>query len=86
MTESPVGGIPLFGFFRMVVIVLGAFILAIGALERFVGAGTLATTLWRFPGYQMIRENPGAAGVAGGAVILVAFVFPTGGLGVNDKR
>lgn len=74
------------GFMRMFVITVGAFILAMGALEKYVGAGTLETILWRFPGYETIRDNPGPAGMIGAVLIIVAFIFPTGAVGINDKR
>ncbi len=70
----------------MIVLLSGALILAIGALEKYVGAGELGSMLWRLPGYEMIRENPGGAGIAGAVLIIGALVIPTGGLGVNDKR
>ncbi len=70
----------------MIVLLSGALILAIGALEKYVGAGDHGSMLWRVPGYEMIRENPGAAGIAGVVLIIGALVFPTGGLGVNDNH
>lgn len=81
----PQGEPGVFGFVRMSIVVLGSLLLAIGALNEYVGYGALEEVFLRFPGYFHIRRNPGLAGMVGAVLIIAAFVFPSGGARVDDE-
>ncbi|MFQ5424001.1 MAG: hypothetical protein ACE5F9_08475 [Phycisphaerae bacterium] len=76
----------MFGFMRMSAVLIGACIIAIAALNAYVGYGTFEGYLGQVPAYYQIRGNPGLAGMIGSLLIIIAFVFPAGGKHLNDGR
>jgi len=62
----------------MVMITLGAAILVLGAMTEYVGYNEASKLVGNFPGFEFFRQNPMVVWIAGGALVVLSLVFPSG--------